>query len=270
MYKILTIVGMSLVLFSSRLWAENANPVFITIHAKNVLLYERPEIVSPIVRRVFAGEVLKIVETVKTDKGETWGKAFLSPTQVGYIQGENFANGGSLQQKIWRPQEVLRREMPFSFAAKGTAELFGPGLQFRYLPFTRLGVTLGVGSVIDDGHSLGFSVAYGLTCLLSMNGFSPFVETGTSTLTLNDKHSSLKISTFYVNAGVEWIWRSGYFVGLGMSYNRSYNVQVAYDYSYAKASSGSLQVGDYGSYGGLSGSESLERLNPIFLAGYSF
>jgi hypothetical protein len=129
---------------------------------------------------------------------------------------------------------------------------------------------LGAGSVLDNGRSRGFSVAYGLTCVVSMANLSPFFETGTSTLTFNDGHSSLRISTFYINAGMEWILRSGYFFGLGVSYNRSYNVQVSYDYCYAKDSSGTLKIGNYGSFSGLNGSESLERLNPLFLAGYSF
>jgi hypothetical protein len=103
-----------------------------------------------------------------------------------------------------------------------------------------------------------------------MSNWSPFVETGTSTLTMNDGHSSLRISTFYVNAGMEWISDTGYFVGVGVSYNRSYNVQVSYDYSYATSTSGSLKTGDYGSFTGLKGAESLERLNPLFLLGYSF
>jgi hypothetical protein len=247
-----------------------AEPIFITVPVKNVLIYESPMTSSPIVRRVFAGEVLKVIETIKTEQGETWGKIFLSPSQVAYVQGIYLVNSSSLPQQVWKSQEVLRSEMPFSISAKGTSELFGPGLQFRYLPFTRLGITVGVGSVLDGGRAKGSSVAYGLTCILSMANLSPFVETGTSTLSFNDGHSSLRISTFYINAGVEWILRSGYFVGLGVSYNRSYNIQVGYDYSFAKESSGSLKVGNYGSFSDLGGSESLERLNPLFVAGYSF
>lgn len=263
-YVILVLVASWMALASAE------EPVFTTISVKNVMLYEKPTTLSPVVRRLFVGEVLKIVESVKTESGETWGKVFLSPTQSAYVQGPYFANGGTLQQKMWKPDRVLRSEMPFSVAAKGTGELFGPGLQLRYLPFTRLGITVGAGSVLDSGRSRGFSVAYGLTCVLAMKNFSPFVETGTSTLTFNDGQSSLKISTFYINAGMEWIFSSGYFVGAGMSYNRSYGVQVAYDYSYAKASSGTLKTGDYGSFGGIDGADSLQRLNPLFLAGYSF
>jgi opacity protein-like surface antigen len=259
-----------LICSASLAFADEHEPVFAKISTKNVLLYENPASTSPIVRRVFVGEVLKIVETVKTEQGEIWGKVFLSPTQTGYIQGIHFANSGSLQQQMWKPEEVLRSEMPISFAAKGPSELFGPGIQFRYLPFTRLGITVGAGSVLDNGKSKGFSVAYGLTCILSMKNLSPFLETGTSTLTFNDGHSSLRISTFYINAGMEWIVRSGYFIGLGISYNRSYNVSIAYDYGYAKTSSGTLQVGNYGSFSGLDGPESLQRLNPLFLGGYSF
>jgi opacity protein-like surface antigen len=250
--------------------AQEHEPIFATISVKNVLLYESPSTSSPVVRRVFVGEVLKITETIKTEQGAVWGKVFLTPTQVAYVPGVYFANSGSLQQEMWKPKEVLRNEMPFAVAAKGTSELYGPGLEFRYLPFTRLGITVGAGSVLDDGRSKGFSVAYGLTCILSMENFSPFVETGTSTLTFNDSNSTLRISSFYINAGVEWMIRSGYFVGLGLSYNRSYNIQVAYDYGYAKSNSGSLKVGNYGSYGGVDGAETLERLNPLFLAGYSF
>ena len=111
---------------------------------------------------------------------------------------------------------------------------------------------------------------YGLTCILSLENFSPFIQAGSTSLTFNDEHSSLKISTFYINAGVEWILRSGYFFGAGISYNRSYEIQVEYDYGYAKANSGTLKVGNYGSFGGVNGAESFERLNPLFLAGYSF
>jgi hypothetical protein len=266
----LRILIFALMSLASLTFAQEREPFFVTITLKNVLIYESPISSSPIVRRVFTGEVLKITDTVKTPRGEIWGKVFLSPNQTGYIQGMYFANSGSLQIEIWQPQDVLRSQLPFSFAAKGPAELFGPGLQFRYLPFTRLGIVVGAGSVLDNGRTKGFSVAYGLTCILSMKNFSPFVETGSSILTFKDQNSSLSISTFYINAGVEWILRSGYFVGVGLSYNRSYKTQVTYDYSYAKASNGALKVGDYGSYSDFDGAESLERLNPLFIAGYSF
>lgn len=160
--------------------------------------------------------------------------------------------------------------MPVSFSLKGPSELFGAGLQIRYLPFARLGLTIGVGSVLDEGQMKGSSLAYGLTCMLSMSNFSPFVEAGSATLTFNDTHSTLRISTFYVNAGIEWILQSGYFFGVGMSYNRSYDIQVGYNYSYAKASNGALSVGKYGSFNNLDGASSLQRLNPLFLIGYSF
>jgi hypothetical protein len=251
-------------------FAQSTGPLLVTVSMKDVILYESPTKSSPVVRRVFPGEVLKIIETVQVEQREIWGKVFLSPNQVAYVEGSVLSRADSLPQEMWRPPQVLRNQLPVSFAAKGTGELFGPGLQFRYLPFTRLGINLGAGSVLDTGRSKGFSVAYGLTCVLSMDNFSPFVETGTSTLTLNDGQSSLRISTFFVNVGVEWILRSGYFFGAGISYSRSYNIQVAYDFGYAKAFAGNLQVGDYGSFNGLSGSESLERLNPLFTVGYSF
>jgi opacity protein-like surface antigen len=272
MKNLLLILFVNLVFLASFSSAseKDSEPLFATVKMKNVLLYESPSTASAIIRRVFEGEVLKIVETVKTEQGEIWGKVVLSPNQAGYLQGVYFVNGGSLQQQMWKPEEVLRSQMPFSFAAKGTAELFGPGLQFRYLPFTRLGITVGAGSTLDNGRLNGFTYAYGLTFLLSTKSLSPFVETGTSTLTLTDGQSTLRISSFYINAGVEWILRSGYFVGLGISYNRSYNVQVSFDYSYAKASNGNLSTGNYGSFTGLDGSESLQKLDPIFLAGYSF
>ena len=260
----------SLLLISMHFSFSFAESLLTTISAKNALLYENPSTTSPIVRRVLDGEVVKIIETIKTEKGDTWGKVYLTPTQVAYLPGQYFVNSGALEQKIWRPVEVIRTEKPFSFAAKGTSELFGPGLEFRYLPFTRLGVTIGAGSVLDDNRSKGYSVAYGLTCLLSTGNLSPFIETGVSTLTFADGQSNLRISSFYINAGVEWIIRSGYFIGVGISYNRSYNVQVSYDYSYAKASNGNVKLGNYGSFGNLDGAESLQRINPLFLLGYAF
>jgi hypothetical protein len=268
--KIVLIIFLCIAGLARFSWAQEPEPLFATITERNVLLYESPSTTSPIVRRIFPGEIIKIVETLKTEQGEVWGKVFISPLQVGYIKGIYFKNSGSLQMQLWKPEEVLRNKMPFSFALKGPSEFFGPGLQFRYLPFTRLGFTVGAGSVLDSGSSKGFSVAYGLTCLLSMGNFSPFVETGSSTLTFNDSHSTLRISTFYINAGVEWIISSGYFWGLGLNYNRSYNVQVAYDYAYAKTNSGSLTVGKYGSFSGVDGNESLQRLNPLLFLGYSF
>ncbi|MCB0394101.1 MAG: hypothetical protein KDD25_06060 [Bdellovibrionales bacterium] len=250
--------------------SKNEKDILATIDKKDVLLYEKPTTLSPIVRRMFPGEVVKITEVISGSKGEKWGKVYLSPKQEAYIQGSYFENSGSVDIKSWEPEEVLRSQMPFSFSVKGTGELFGPGLQFRYLPFTRFGFTIGAGSVLDEGKGKGFSVAYGFTGMLSMGNFSPFVETGSSTLTISDGHSTLKISSFYINAGVEWIIRSGYYFGLGVSYNRSYSVQVSYDYGYADSKDGELKVDDYGSFGNLDGPESLQRLNPIALIGYSF
>jgi hypothetical protein len=259
-----------LLTFASLAFADSGEPIYATITSKSALLYEAPSTISPIARRILAGEVLKIIGTVKTENGEVWGKVYLAPNVIAYLPGSYFTNAGSVPQQMWQPEEVLRTQKPFSFAAKGTSELFGPGIQARYLPFTRLGITVGGGSVLDDGRAKGFSVAYGIICLISTGNFSPFVETGTSTLTFNDAQSTLRIQTFYINAGVEWIMHSGYFIGAGISYNRSYNVQVAFDYSYAKASSGTLKTGNYGSFGNIDGSESFQRLNPLFLAGYSF
>lgn len=259
-----------LLMFFAFLNAHAADPGYVTIGAKNVIIYESPMTMSAVVRRAFPGEVLKVTEFIKTDQGDTWGKVFLSPAQSGYVQGMHLANSGNLQQSIWQPEEVLRSKMPFSFAAKGPAEFFGPALQFRYLPFTRLGLSAGAGSVIDQGKTAGFSVAYGLICILSMKNISPFVETGVSTLTFTDDHSTLKISSFYINAGVEWIFRNGYYLGAGVSYNRSYNAQLSYDYGYARSSGGAMKVGNYGSFTSVEGADSLQRLNPLLLVGYSF
>jgi hypothetical protein len=250
--------------------AQEQDSIFTTINLKNILLYENPTTSSSIIRRVFEGEVLKIIKTVQNDKGEAWGKVYLSPNQIAYLQAAYFNKAEKLVPEIWMPEQVLRSQMPVSFALKGPSELFGAGLQFRYLPFARFGFTAGVGSVLDQEQMKGSSLSYGLTCMLSMANFSPFVETGSTTLTFNDTHSTLRISTFYVNAGVEWILQSGYFFGVGVSYNRSYEIQVSYDYSYAKAANGNLSVGQYGSFNSLDGASSLQRLNPLFLIGYSF
>jgi len=268
--KRILLILVSFIFCTPSVWAEETSPIFITVTVKNVLLYDLPMTTSPVTRRVFVGEVLKIVSTVKTEQGEIWGKVFISPTQVAYLQGIYLGSSGTIQQEVWKPEKVLRSELPISFALKGSSELFGPGLELRYLPFARLGLTVGVGSVLDGGQMKGSSVAYGLICMLSMANFSPFVETGSSSLTFNDTHSTLRISTFYVNAGVEWILHSGYFFGLGVSYNKSYDVQVGYDYSYAKTSSGSLTVGNYGSFNGLDGPASLQQINPLVILGYSF
>lgn len=270
MKKNLLIFIFSFLTYAEAVLAQEHGPVFVTITAKNVLLYESPTTSSPVVRRVFVGEILKILETVKNEQNEIWGRAYLSPSQVAYIQGVYLSNSSTAQQELWKPEEVLRNQMPFAFALKGPSELFGPGLQLRYLPFARLGLTLGVGSVLDEGQMKGSSLAFGLVCMLSMGNLSPFIETGSTTLTFNDTHSTLRISTFYVNVGVEWILQSGYFFAVGVSYNKSYDVQVAFDYDYAKTSNGSLALGNYGSFNKVDGKSSLQQLNPLFLVGYSF
>ncbi|MBC7741821.1 MAG: SH3 domain-containing protein [Bdellovibrionaceae bacterium] len=270
MKKLTFIIIFALTIVSKYASAQAVEGLFAKITTKNVLLFESPTTSSPVIRRVFEGEVLKITETVQAEHGEVWGKVYLSPSHVGYIQGAYFQASGTLQQEIWRPQEVLRSQMPISFALKGPSEFFGAGLQFRYLPFARLGINVGVGSVLDNGRMKGNVLSYGVVCMLSTNNLSPFVETGSSTLTFNDNHSTLRISTFYVNAGLEWIFSSGYFFGLGFSYNRSFEVQLAYDYEYARASNGTLPVGDYGTFNGVTGPSSLQKLNPLFVVGYSF
>ena len=259
-----------LIFSSSYSFSQNQEPIFATIEIKNVMLYERPSTESPVVRRVFPGEVLKIVSTIKNENGETWGKVYLSPTSEAYIQTAYLSNSGTLKQEIWKPQEILRNQMPMSFSLKGQSEYFGYGLQFRYLPFSRLGFNLGIGSIVDRGALRSSITNYGAIFMLSTNNISPFVETGTSVLTFNDRNSSLRISTFYVNVGVEWILRQGYFFGIGLSYNKSYEVQVSYDYSYAKQASGSISIGNYGSFNDLNEATSLQKVNPLLILGYSF
>lgn len=255
---------------SAEMTREKNESIFTTIYQKNVMLYEQPSIQSPIVRRVFIGEVLKVIESIKTEQGEVWGKVYLSPTQVGYIQSMYYNSTNAIEQTYWVPKEVLRNQMPFSLYLKGPSETFGAALMLRYLPFTRIGLTAGVGSVIDDGQIKGSTMSYGAVFMLSTNDISPFVETGSSTLTYNDTRSTLRISTFYVNAGVEWIFKSGYYFGAGVSYIRSYEVQIEFNYSYAKNSSSSLTIGNYGSFGKLDGPSSLQQLNPMVVIGYSF
>lgn len=197
-----------IVLFSAMSESQNHDSTFIRISQKNVLLYESPTTSSPILRRVFVGEVLKLVESVKTEDGEIWGKFALSDQQMGYIQETFYTQSKTLSMELWQPQEILRNKLPFSISLKGPSEYFGLGLQLRYMPFTRLGMNFGVGSVLDDGQAKGSVISFGVVSMLSGDNLSPFFETGSSTLTIDDTNSSLRISTFYVN--VVWPRKNGH------------------------------------------------------------
>ncbi|MDB5050179.1 MAG: hypothetical protein JWO30_3250 [Fibrobacteres bacterium] len=231
------------------------------------IVFENPDVLANALRLLYAGEVIGIREVLLDPTESKWAKIDMGGV-VGYVKFSDIEYSGSSKVKSWRPAVILRDERPLSFSLKAGADMFGGGMGIHYLPFSRLGATFSVGSIIDDGKMKGTSLALGVISYLALENFSPFVETGFTRLSYHESYSILRVDAFYLSAGVEYIFSSGFFVNVMATYLRSADVEVSFDYANAKsgrtevpANFGVLDPGDDNTF---------QFLLPGFSLGYAF
>jgi hypothetical protein len=165
--------------------------------------------------------------------------------EFGFVRESDLKLGSTGAARQWRPNSVTRDDRPLAFSLRAGAELFGAGMAIHYLPFSRLGMTFSVGSIIDGEDMKGTAISTGALSYLALHDVSPFVEMGFTRLSYHQEHAILRVSSFYLTLGLEWIFRSGVFINGMVTYARSTDVEVAFDYDAAEA--GPVQVpADFG------------------------
>lgn len=201
---------------------------------EGTIVYEKPDVVANALRLLYAGEIIEIQELVIDPHQAKWAKVKMGQV-YGYVKNGNIQYGAPVPIREWKPPVILRDEKPLAFSQKTGAELFGPGINLRYLPFSRLGLSFSVGSIIDLPEMKGTSIALGVVSYLALKDLSPFIETGFTRLSYHEGFSTLRVNAFYLSGGIEWIFRSGFFFNSSLTYMRSADVEVSFDYLNAKS-----------------------------------
>jgi hypothetical protein len=201
---------------------------------EGTIVYEKPDVVANALRLLYAGEIIDIQEIVIDPNQAKWAKVKMGEV-YGYVKNGNIQYGAAVEIREWKPPVILRDEKPLSFSQKSGGELFGPGINLHYLPFSRLGLSFSVGSIIDWPEMKGTSIALGMVSYLALKDLSPFIELGFTRLSYHEKYATLRVNAFYLSGGIEWIFRSGFFFNSSLTYMRSADVEVSFDYLNAQS-----------------------------------
>ena len=240
---------------------------YVQVEGQNAYVYEEPDKLSPILRRLYSGEIVKPVERISTSDGYKWVRVALGSAS-GYVSAEQLDKAAGLPETVWAPQRVLRHEMPLSLAFKGGGELFGAGLNLRHMSLTRLGLSFSVGPVLDHGAMKGTAMSGGVVMCTALSNLSPIVETGFTRLSYHDAGSTLRMSAYYLSGGLEWMFGNGIYADLGVTYVRSMDVEIVYEYEDVR--DGQVSVGSYGIFGAASEGASFQAARPMLTVGFAF
>lgn len=231
------------------------------------IVHEKPDVLADALRLLYAGEIVNVLETVRDADQALWARISMGSAQ-GFVRQTDLRPGTYQVAREWRREPVLRDDRPLSFSFLLGAETFGGGMAIHYLPFSRLGFSFTVGSILDEGVMKGTALGLGALTYLALNDISPFVETGFTRLSYHEGKATLRVESFYLSLGVEWIFSSGIFVNAMVTYSRSADVEVAFNYDIAK--SGGTQVPpDFGVLDP-GDDETFQFVLPGFSLGYAF
>ncbi len=231
-------------------------------------VHEHPDSDSPILRTLFPGELVSPVQTIETENGQVWLKIRLGANRHGYVRREKFVTAGRFPRAKWHRSTVVRDERPFSLTLQGLGETYGGSINVRYLPFTRIGVTAGVGPVFDGADAKGTALSFGLMMFAGTRNLSPFLIWGAHRLSYHDGLTVLKITSMHFTIGLEWAFDWGGIIGAGMTYIRSMDVSVTVKYDDVERAD--IAMGDYGRLGDQLEGELFQALQPCAFIGYGF
>lgn len=247
---------------------ELSTPIYYQIQHEQSYLYKAPDINSPLVRRLYIGEMIKAIELVKTEKGLDWYKIEIGLESFAYIKASKLNQITDLPENYWQPSKVIRSERPLSLGVRVSGETYGAGANLRYMPFSGLGLSITAGPVLDDSEMKGTGISFGIVSISSTEKFSPTFELGISRFSYHDDKSALRITAFYASLGLEYMYDSGLFINTGLTYVRSLDIEVIYEFEDAR--DGNLTIGDYGRFNYLKEENSLQDVNLSFTVGYAF
>jgi hypothetical protein len=197
------------------------------VEQEHTFVYEQPDPQSPVLRRLYLGELVDVVASVHAEDGSDWVKVNFGPEHVGFVRANHLVRSGSLPRERWQPSRIARDERPFGCAGVFWGETLGAMFKLRYLLFTRLGITLGSGMVWENPNLSGHSLSLGIVSHLAFHNLSPVVEVGAISFSRDSGDRTLSILGIYTNIGLEWIFNWGLFVSAGMSFMRSIDIGVA-------------------------------------------
>src|SRR5207245_2207617 len=117
----------------------------------------------------------------------------------GFVRKDKLGPPTTLAVDTWRPPYFVRDERPFVIGARIAGETLGAGINIRYQPFTRLGASLTIGTLIDPPTQQGVvgpSFGAGLYSAFLLFNVSPVVELGISSSTYGSGIASLQLLNF--------------------------------------------------------------------------
>ena len=253
----------------SALGAQNQSSEYqLEVELKDTFVYRDPDNLSPVLRSLYVGEIVTIVERIRDKNDKTWFKIRLGKVETGYISASRLTAVGHVPETRWKPNRIVRDERPMSFGLRVFGEMFGVALNFRYLPLTRLGFTLNVGAVLDDWKVRGTAWSGGLVVPVALTDITPILEAGITGIGYHEKDALLRIIAFYVTAGLEWMFDFGMYISAGVTYVRSIDVDWVIEWENARNEN--IEPGDYGSIGDALERNIFQVVRPSFNVGYGF
>jgi hypothetical protein len=240
----------------------------LEVEQEKTFVYEEPDALSAVVRRLYVGELVLAVERVRTGENAEWLKLSLGTEHTGYARAERFVHATGLPTARWHPDRVIRDEKPFGVCGTMLGEYLGPAIKARYLFFTRLGLTF-AGGLVMDGYSVkGRGFGFGLVSHLLLHNLSPVVEVGIVNLSYHEDISTLNVWGVSTHGGMEWMFNFGLFVSAGVTFVRSLAIDVSYGWE------DNLNMhpvpNQFGNLGSHISSSTFYLFQPSFAAGFGF
>lgn len=246
---------------------ENATQEVRVIGDK-AFVYEGPSRDAFVLRRAYVGELLMTDHVVDAPDGSRWYAVKLGEERRGYVSASQVGHPLSpMPQRPWVRNAVVRDARPLGIGLRALGETHGGALTVRYQAFSRLGTTFGGGSVIDKNKMRGTSLSAGLYSTFVLYNLSPIIEAGFARTSYHAGLSKLELTNFYLMAGIEWMFDFGFFANAFVTFIRSADVEVAYEYTDAQR--GDMTVGNFGKLD-LGDEPSFQSLQPGLTIGYAF
>jgi hypothetical protein len=241
----------------------------LEVEQERTFVYEEPNSLSPVLRKLYVGELVLAVERVRTAENAEWIKLRLGDAVTGYARAERLVQATGLPTARYRPASVVRDDKPFGVSAGLYGETFGPILKVRYLFFTRLGAVVAPGLVMDGYAVKGRSITFALVSHLSLHNLSPMVEIGAVNLSYGQGISTLNIWGIYTHGGLEYMFDSGLFINAGVTFVRSLDISVSYSWQ----DNGNLQPvpnDSFGNVGSHISNNNFYVVHPSIAVGWGF
>jgi hypothetical protein len=212
--------------------SEDAGVVEMKVLEPNTFVYEEPNPESAVLRRLYLGELLKALAVALPATGARWVKVSLGDGVTGFVRAEKLGPPRSeLKESIWRPRGFVRDERPFVLGVRVAGETLGVAVNFRYQPFTRLGISLSTGAVVDPSTqrgAVGPHFAFGVYSAFLLFNVSPIIEIGISHSTYSNGVASLQLTNLYGLAGLEWMTSFGFFLHVYVAYVRAIDMSLSF------------------------------------------